>query len=254
MTSNLQKLKLQYAKGEDGKVDETKWKKVLADNHTTQAAVLENLRDGLLRQAIYENLTKAVTVPDAAVQDYYNKNKKVYATAATREVRHILVKTKALADRIYSQLSASDAQFAALAKQYTIDPGSKKNGGRLGKIQKGQTVPSFDKVAFSAATGKVAAPVKSAYGWHVIEATAATVPATQKPLDAALKKQIRSTLLTQKKQGVANKWFIAFQKSIEKNVRYAEGLAPPKTTSTATTGTTATAAGSETTITPTTAG
>jgi parvulin-like peptidyl-prolyl isomerase len=232
VTSNLQKLKLQYAKGTNGKVDDAKWKKVLADNHTTQATVVENLRNGLERSAIFTNLTKNVKVTDAAVLAYYNKNKKVYSTPATRVVRHILVKKKALADKIYSQLSSNDAQFAALAKKYTIDPGSKKNGGQLGKIQKGQTVPAFDKVAFSAPTGKVNPPVKSSYGWHVIEATADTVPASQKPLNAALKKTIRTTLLTSKKQSIANKWFTAFQKKLEKNAHYAAGMAPPKTTST----------------------
>ena len=233
---NLQKLELQYAKGTDGKVDDTKWKKVLADNHTSEATVLENLRNGLLRQAIYVNLTKTVAVSDKEVQAYYVKNKQTtYSTPATRQVRHILVKDKATADKIYAQLSASDANFAALAKQYTIDPGSKASGGKLGAIQKGQTVPAFDKVAFSIQTGKVAPPVKSAYGWHVIEATANTVPASQKPLNAALKKTIRGTLLTQKKQSVANKWFTTFQKKLEKNVLYAAGYAPAKTTSTAST-------------------
>ncbi|HEY3614943.1 MAG TPA: peptidylprolyl isomerase [Gaiellales bacterium] len=233
VTSNLLKLKLQYAKGTNGKVDDAKWKKVLADNHTTQATVVENLRNGLERSAIFANLTKNVTVSDTDVQAYYAKNKKTYATPASRVVRHILVKDKALADKIYKQLATSDAQFAALAKKYTIDPGSKKNGGKLGSIQKGQTVPAFDKVAFTVVTGKVAPPVKSSYGWHIIEATADTVPATQKPLNAALTKTIRTSLLTTKKQSVANTWFTAFQKKLEKNVRYAAGMAPPKTTSTA---------------------
>jgi hypothetical protein len=67
----------------------------------------------------------------------------------------------------------------------------------------------------------------------VIEATGDAVPASQKPLDKALTTQIRGTLLTTKKQSIANKWFTTFQKKIEKNVRYAAGLAPPKTTSTA---------------------
>ncbi len=243
--SNLKKLQLQYAKGANGKVDLAKWTKVLSDNHTTQAAVVENIRDGLLRQAIYVNLTKSITVADADVQTYYTKNKKSYATPATRAVRHILVKDKALADKIYQQLANDDSQFAALAKKYTIDPGSKKNGGKLGTIQQGQTVPAFDKVAFSIPTGKVAKPVKSSYGWHVIEATGDTVKASQKPLDKTLKAQIRSTLLTQKKQTAANKWFTTFQKTIEKNVRYQAGFTPPKTTSTGSTAaaTTATTAG-----------
>jgi parvulin-like peptidyl-prolyl isomerase len=195
--------------------------------------VLDNIKDGLLRQAIYVKLTKDVTVSDSAIASYYTKNKKTYATPASRAIRHILVKDKALADKIYAQLASSDAQFGALAKKYTIDPGSKKNGGKLGSIQKGQTVPTFDKVAFSIPTGKVSKPVKSSYGWHVIEATADTVPASQRPLDKALKTQIRGSLLTTKKQSVANKWFKTFQKKIEKTVRYATGFAPAKTTSTA---------------------
>ena len=235
VTKNLQKLELQYAKGANGKVDAAKWKKVLADNHTSEALVVEGLRDGLLKQAIYVKLTKSVAVNNQDVATYYAKNKAQYSTPATRQVRHILVKDKATADKIYAQLSSSDAQFAALAKKYTIDPGSKSSGGKLGVITKGQTVPVFDKVAFSIKTGQVAPPVKSSYGWHVIEATGNTVPATQQPLNAALKKTIRATLLTQKKQNVANKWFTAFQKKLEKNVVYAAGYAPPKTTSTAST-------------------
>jgi parvulin-like peptidyl-prolyl isomerase len=236
--SSLQKLELQYAKGKNGKVDQAKWKKVLTDNHTSESNVLDNIKDGLLRKAIYDKLTKNVAVNDAAVQTYYTKNKKTYATAASRAIRHILVKDKTLADKIYQQLATSDAQFAALAKKYTIDPGSKKNGGKLGTIQKGQTVPTFDKVAFSIPTGKVSKPVKSSYGWHVIEATGDTVPASQRPLDKALKTQIRTTLLTTQKQSIANKWFTTFQKKIEKTVRYAAGFVPAKTTSTAATGTT----------------
>ena len=246
VTSNLQKLKLQYAKGTNGKVDDAKWKKVLANNHTTQATVVQNLHDGLERSAIYTDLTKNVKVTDAEVKDYYVKNKKNYSTPASRVIRHILVKNKALADKIYQQLSTSDAQFAALAKKYTIDTSSKSKGGALGSIEQGQTVPSFDKVAFSVPTGKVAKPVQSSYGWHVIEATADTVPASVKPLDAALKKTIRTNLLTSKKQSVANTWFTTFQKKIEKNVRYAAGMAPPKTTSTATSSTATTAAAATT--------
>jgi foldase protein PrsA len=231
--SSLQKLELQYAKGADGKVDAAKWKKVLSDNHTSEANVLDNIRDGLLRQAIYVKLTKNITVTDAAVQTYYNNNKATYSTPASRVIRHILVKDKALADKIYAQLATSDAQFGALAQKYTIDPGSKKSGGKLGSITKGQTVPTFDKVAFSIATGKVAKPVKSSYGWHVIEATGDTVPASQQPLDKALKAKIRTTLLDKKKQTFANKWFTDFQKKLEKNVHYAQGFTPAKTTSTA---------------------
>ena len=142
VTKNLQKLELQYAKGADGKVDAAKWQKVLADNHTSEALVVEELRDGLLRQAIYVKLTKSVAVNNPAVAAYYAKNKAQYSTPASRQVRHILVKDKAIADKIYAQLSSSDAQFAALAKKYTIDPGSKSSGGKLGASRRVRPSPS----------------------------------------------------------------------------------------------------------------
>ena len=232
--SSLQKLELQYAKGDEwqGRPDQVEEGPHGQPHHRGERARQHQGRPpaaGHLRQADEERHGRR----RGGRRRYYNKNKKTYAKPASRAIRHILVKDKALADKIYAQLATSDAQFSALAKKYTIDPGSKKNGGKLGSIQKGQTVPTFDKVAFSIPTGKVSKPVKSSYGWHVIEATGDTVPASQRPLDKALTSQIRTSLLTTKKQSVANKWFTTFQKKIEKTVRYATGFAPAKTTSTA---------------------
>ena len=103
------------------------------------------------------------------------------------QIRHILVKNKALADKIYAQLATNDAQFAALAKKYTIDPGSKKTGGSSAASRRARPSRASTRSHSAVPTGKVAKPVKSCYGWHVIEATADTVPASQRPLDKALK-------------------------------------------------------------------
>ncbi len=121
--SSLQKLELQYAKGANGKVDDTKWKKVLTDNHTSEANVVDNIKDGLLRQAIYAKLTKNITVTDAAIAAYYTKNKTNYATPASRAVRHILVKDKALADKIYSELSSERRAVRGAREEVHDRPG-----------------------------------------------------------------------------------------------------------------------------------
>ena len=110
-------------------------------------------------------------VSDADIQEYYNTHKTQYVQPESRDVRHILVPKKALADSLYAQLK-SGANFAQLAKRYSKDPGSAANGGKL-TVSKGQTVPEFDKTAFSLKKGELSQPVKTQYGYHIIQALSA---------------------------------------------------------------------------------
>ena len=114
-----------------------------------------SIRSQLLTEGIYEKVTAAAKVTDADVKCYYEKNKANYSVPESRAVRHILVKTKAEADRIRAELVAG-GDFAALAKANSIDPGSKDAGGKL-TVSKGQTVAPFDKAAFSLDTERAVA-------------------------------------------------------------------------------------------------
>ena len=81
--------------------------------------------------------------------------------------RHILVKTKEEADKLKQQL-AKGADFAKLAQKHSTCP-SKKNGGSLGEFNKGDMVKAFDDVVFKGPLLKVQGPVKSKFGYHLIE-------------------------------------------------------------------------------------
>ena len=85
--------------------------------------------------------------------------------------RHILVTTEAQATDIRNQLEKG-ADFAALAKQYSIDTGSKNNGGDLGWFPHGVMVSQFDQAAFSLKVGEISQPVKTQFGYHIIEVLA----------------------------------------------------------------------------------
>jgi len=83
-------------------------------------------------------------------------------------VRHILVKTNAEAQRIRERL-AKGADFAQLAKQFSQCPSGKKAGGDLGEVRPGQMVRQFEKVCFKGELLKIHGPVKTQFGFHLIQ-------------------------------------------------------------------------------------
>jgi foldase protein PrsA len=180
-----------------------------------------------------EQLTKNVKVTDAAARKYYDDNKAQFQTPESREVRHILVKTKSQAAQIRSQLVAG-GDFAALAKKYSQDPGSKDAGGKL-TVLKGQTVPPFEKATFSLKTNEISQPVKTQFGFHLVEPLSATKKAGTTPF-ASVKAQITSQLVDAKRNDVVKKWSEDVTKKYEGKVSYADGFAPPPTSTATTTG------------------
>jgi peptidyl-prolyl cis-trans isomerase D len=118
------------------------------------------------------------------LRSYYDQHRDEFRVPEQVNVRHILIKTpppgpdgkvdqkavdaaRTKAEDILKQLKAG-ANFEALAKKYSEDPGSAKNGGSLGWIGRGRTVPEFEKVAFSLPKGGTSELVKSSYGFHII--------------------------------------------------------------------------------------
>jgi foldase protein PrsA len=224
--------------------DEKKFEAALAQQGLTvdQYKIFERFQ--VLSEDVYKKVTSNVKVSDAAIKDYYEKNKAVYRQKESRDVRHILVNKKNLADQIYSQLvAAHEKNFAKLAKKYSKDPSSAANGGKL-TIVRGQTVPQFDKTAFDLKTGQLSKPVHTQYGWHIIQALSAIRPASATPLDK-VKDSIRQQLESQNKNEVMTKWINDMQKSFCKpgKIKYQPGYQPtpdPCASFTSTTAATAT--------------
>lgn len=123
--------------------------------------------DILLAQRIGQKLVANTPVPASALQTAYEQN---YVQV---HVAHILVKTQALADQILAKVKANPSSFAALAKQYSIDPGSKNKGGDLGTQSPAQYVAPFAKAVMTAPVGSYVV-VHSQFGWHVIHVISRT--------------------------------------------------------------------------------
>jgi parvulin-like peptidyl-prolyl isomerase len=194
----IARYKKQFYGGSDARYEKAVKQQGLTDEQARDA-----IRQQLISQALFKKVTGSVTVSDAAIKDYYNTHKTQYVQPETREVRHILVTKKALADSLYQQVK-SGGNFAKLAKQYSKDPGSAANGGKL-TVSKGQTVPAFDKMAFSLKNGEISQPVRTQYGYHIIQALSAIKPATTTSL-AQVRASIKQQLEQQKKNDKITKW------------------------------------------------
>ena len=83
--------------------------------------------------------------------------------------RHILVQTEAECEALKKEIELG-ADFAKVAAEKSLCP-SGRNGGELGTFGPGQMVPEFDKVVFSEEVGKVHGPVKTQFGYHLVEVT-----------------------------------------------------------------------------------
>ena len=172
-------------------------------------------------------LTKDARVSDKDVQAYYDAHKSQYGQPESRDVRHILVKTQAQAQSIYLHLRADKgSDFATYAKKFSQDPGSKSLGGKL-TITKGQTVPAFDQAAFTLATNAISTPIKTQFGYHIIQALSPVRPAKTTPLKD-VKASISQQLLQQTKNTAMTKWVDDTKKSYcsGSKVRFAIGYSP----------------------------
>ena len=148
-------------------------------------------------------LKSTLTVSDADVQKEYNANADSYRKGEEVKARHILYKVdggndaaaRAKAEVAVKKLKAG-ADFAALAKAESDDPGSKASGGELGSFGRGQMVKEFEDAAFAAAPKQVVGPVKSAFGYHVIQVEEKSEPRVQPLFEVA--PAIRARLLDQR--------------------------------------------------------
>jgi peptidyl-prolyl cis-trans isomerase D len=167
-----------------------------------------------------EALRAKVIVPAAEIERTYNDNIEQYSTPEQVRASHILLKTegkddavvKAKAEDVLKQARAG-ADFAELAKKYSEDDASAKNGGDLDYFGRGRMVAEFDQAAFSMEPGKISDLVKTQYGYHIIKVVDKKA-ATTRPL-ADVRQQIQDQLSYERAQAQAGDLAQALEKDVK---------------------------------------
>jgi foldase protein PrsA len=174
------------------------YQKYLKDSGMTQEDILRSVRLELLSNKIRDKVVKGKgNVSDQAISDFYDKNKARFTQPEKRDLRVVLTKTKANADKAQAALESGDS-WSAVAKKYSIDDTSKAAGGKLPAQAQGTLDKELDEAAFSAKKGELVGPVKTQYGYYVLTVSAITEPSQQTLAEA--KETIKQTLQSQEQQ------------------------------------------------------
>ena len=142
---------------------------------------MENIKNALLAQKLMGTEIKGkVKVTDDETETYYKDHQGEFSRPEAVKARHILIRVpagstkkaweeaKLKAEGIRKRIKKGE-DFAKLAKEYSDDPGSKNKGGELGFFSKGRMVPEFESAAFSLNPGAVSNPIKTSFGYHIIQ-------------------------------------------------------------------------------------
>ncbi|MGC8916013.1 MAG: peptidyl-prolyl cis-trans isomerase [Thermoanaerobaculum sp.] len=154
-------------------------------------------------------LRQTVPVDEARISDYYQTHLSEFGEPETVHARHILIrpqgegeeawkKAQERAQAILAKAKAPGADFAALAKEYSEDPGSKESGGDLGWFERGRMVKEFEEAVFAMGEGEIKGPVRSQFGYHIIRLEGKK-PARQKSLA-----EVRDTIRFKLAEGLAD--------------------------------------------------
>lgn len=172
-------------------------------------------------QVNVDQVRAAIAVPEAEIAAFYQQNISQYQTPAQVRASHILFKlegkdekaVQALAEDVLKKAKAPNADFAALARQYSEDDSNNTNGGDLDYFGRGRMVAEFEQAAFAMKPGEISNLVKTAFGFHIIKVVDRQ-PEQTRPL-AEVRAELEDQLKWQKAQAEAER----IAKSLEATVK-----------------------------------
>jgi parvulin-like peptidyl-prolyl isomerase len=189
------------------------------------AEAKEEQRLQLAEQRIEQKIVSSAAPSDAELRTYYDTHKSEFSVPPSREIRQILVTSMELAHTVETKL-AHGASFAALAKKYSQDPTTAKQGGKV-VLAKGRSDPGLEQIAFTIKVGQTSPVIRSSDGGiRIIQALGPVHSGRLTPF-SSVKNGLRQQLADKSKQSAVASWQTAAKKAYcGKKITYAKNYAP----------------------------
>jgi peptidyl-prolyl cis-trans isomerase C len=183
--------------------------KKLDQDPEIQAKIEDIMNAVLAQEFLQREIEGKVKITDDEIETYFKGHEEEFTNPESVKARHILLTVPEEADEKAWKEAESKARdikkklengedFAKLAKEYSDDPGSKDKGGDLGFFTKGRMVPEFESVAFSLKPSELSDPVKTNFGYHIVQVQEKKAASTKTLTEVHA--QIRQTLQREKQQ------------------------------------------------------
>ena len=201
------------------------YKNFLKQSGQTEEQLLAQVRTGELARKISEKVVKGKDkVTDAEIAAYYEKNKARFAQPETRDAKVVLTRTEAKARQARNAIEDGDS-WKSVSKRYSIDDQSKQQGGALTGVAKGTQDKGLDAALFSARKGEVVGPVKTSFGFYVLEVDK-IAKGSQQTLEES-KETIRQALIEEKRQKALTAFVADYEKKWRSKTECRDGFKVP---------------------------
>jgi foldase protein PrsA len=201
---------------------EADFRKALQDFGITIADLRYQTRVQQLQEKLVEKITKGTDrVSQQQIQTYYDKNKKNFAEAETRDLSIVLTRNRERAEAAKAALEDGQS-FATVARRYSIDEASKSNRGKLEGVSRGNQEEAFDEAVFGAQRGELLGPIRTQFGFYVVRVDKVTAASQQSVKEAT--PAIRQTLQQENQQKAVNRFVEAYQKKWKERTNCRDGF------------------------------
>ncbi len=175
-----------------------------------KASLRASIATQLMVKAVNADVGGTSTPTEGELAAYFEKNVATYEVAEQVHAMHILVGDFATAEEVERRLAAGE-DFAALAREYSTDTGSKSKGGDLDWFGRGRMVAEFEDAAFSLEVGQTSEPVKTQYGYHIIRVVERKDADT--PTLAEVHDEVLADLQEENQTTAADSWYAGLRKA-----------------------------------------
>lgn len=145
------------------------FERTLAQQGVSRTELRERVRFELTVRRLLEDL-RVPAPTEREARAYFESHREAFDEPERVRVRHVLVSTEAEARVALARLRRGEP-FEKVAKDLSQDPGTRDRGGEVGLVAPGQTVPEFERVAFSLKPGELSEPVRTSFGYHIVQVT-----------------------------------------------------------------------------------